>query len=61
MKTATILAAIDNLQAARSALMQGNLDVSAQVRLGGECSMSAILLRMELEQDCPTVPVKEAA
>ena len=58
MKTATILRAIDALEKANDALVMGDLYISAQIKLGGECFGAAFQLRAELERELPDVKVE---
>ena len=57
MRTETILRAIADLNKAAAALRGGNLDISAQIRLGSECAIASIQLQHELEQAVPEVKI----
>jgi hypothetical protein len=57
MKTSTILDAISALEQAQNALIQGDLSIELQIKLGYKCLASEIALRSELERDVPSVMV----
>ena len=60
MKTSDIIAAIDRLNRAGSALNCGNLSIEAQMKLGSECHDSASRLRFALERELPFINLEAA-
>ena len=61
MKASDILAAIQALDVARSALRTGLDDVRTQMLIADACSEASAALRLALERECPELKIKAAA
>ena len=61
MKASDILAAIQALDAARSALRTGLESVQEQFRIAGDCSCASAALRLALERECPELKISDGA
>lgn len=58
MRVATVLKALDALRKAERAMMEGNVSISRQINIGGECWHAWLELRQELEHDCPDLKLE---
>lgn len=57
MKTETIMAALDALEHARSALFCGGKSIAEQMQIADECGRASSRLSAELRAHVPSVPV----